>query len=429
MPLVLVLVLATVWTSVGLADSTGSDETAATARGPMSAGTISDTLATSNDIDDFFFYTPRDRPTVSVYVSASNTTPSSGIYADLASELAVTLYNAAGTQLADTGLLGPANGNTPDPASGSIDYTLPGGAKYYLSVTHAVSIWFPDVSPIAGVGYTLTIGPATALSTQPPPIPIASGVRPDTTVKADMSDVSQVSSFAGLVLDFAFPELAFIGMANDALGVVASGVANDPPDPNYTAPAVARPLRVSVGEARGSLPNKLRRVLTKLVGVEAHEFGLAQAMLVSIERAQGAAEAGSATWEKTQILNAATFALRWARSLETERAERLQVIRALRDSRYHLHTTPAEFAAATQLLASGHLPANARKVLNGLGLSANDRASVLEEMKKSARRAHQLESLGQVLANPQTLALLKRTAALLTAYSAGAEKAAAQISG
>jgi hypothetical protein len=85
-------------------------------------------------------------------------------------------------------------------------------------------------------------------------------------------------------------------------------MAKDPPDPNFTLPAVL--LIPPVAGPATSAP--LDVALTALAGNHAQAFGLARAMLQAVERAQGAGVAGNAQFQSLQAQAAGRYAAQLA---------------------------------------------------------------------------------------------------------------------
>jgi len=111
-------------------------------------------------------------------------------------------------------------------------------------------------------------------------------------------------------------------MADFAAAFAASAIrgylnAIDPPDPNFT--VIAQPVDVNFALELSSFSGTLHEhdALLALLTNLGSQLGLQQALLISINRAQGAFAENDPVWETTQLHAAKVYALRLATKIDT----------------------------------------------------------------------------------------------------------------
>jgi hypothetical protein len=184
-----------------------------------------------------------------------------------------------------------------------------------------------------------------------------------------------------------------IGLLLGGVGRVFDTLASDPPDPNFT--EIASPVirRFPLVPPRPGLALDVRVRITRLaqavLDVKAH----AQALLTSVERSQGAAEASNNSWQAQQLRAGATFARRTAATLR-------RVVRTARDLRLIFTRPPqatrrigtVEIRSATQGVIDHGLSPAARQVVKKL-LRAPVPAQEIQTLMVAARKAARSTSL------------------------------------
>jgi choice-of-anchor C domain-containing protein len=145
--------------------------------------------------------------------------------------------------------------------------------------------------------------------------------------------------------------VASLGIGSGIYGVLASkfsDLAIDPPDPDYTATVVPHNIPLPAYVAGSGISPAAADALNALRLVQEDESGLADAMVAALFKAEGAAAAHDATWERTQTLAAADFAHQLATDLNSEPPLRSAARGALEAGGFPVFTVSEAQAAAAQ---------------------------------------------------------------------------------
>jgi hypothetical protein len=143
-------------------------------------------------------------------------------------------------------------------------------------------------------------------------------------------------------------------------------LARDPPDRSFR--RLAKPRRKGrIPELDAEVPRHAADSIKMLLKHQREALALEEAFLSSIERAQGAAMAGSRDWEKRHVLTAARFAERLAAMLAEERVLRRRVRRAMETSGIQLSIAVDRAREIKAAVATGGLPSSFRASLEQLG--------------------------------------------------------------
>jgi hypothetical protein len=102
--------------------------------------------------------------------------------------------------------------------------------------------------------------------------------------------------------------LTLVGLTCMASGFYLDHLAADPPDSNYTSIIQPVPLKYQPVLASNSVPAAVANAFNALLENQAQAAGLAQAVFITNNRADGAMEAHDAGWEQKQMQAAAGFA-------------------------------------------------------------------------------------------------------------------------
>jgi phage gpG-like protein len=128
----------------------------------------------------------------------------------------------------------------------------------------------------------------------------------------------------GEVVNWVSTALSFLC---DAGSGDAAAIAADPPDSRYgsiVSPEFGKPLRVPRG-----VPRRQQRLLQKWIDEEREDAALRHALRVSLERAEGATEAGDGKWTLRQMIAVSEFARQDASALYEEAHTLVKLRRAL----------------------------------------------------------------------------------------------------
>ena len=167
---------------------------------------------------------------------------------------------------------------------------------------------------------------------------------------------------------------------------IASGILNiiateDPPDPNFRSIALVRPIRVRALTANGALSRRAAAALTDLLVHQAKQVAVERALLASIERAQGAAGAGQATWVAAQERAAA----RASRQLAQLVVDGPRLWRLAGESLRRVHFT-ATVVDARRFIASTRRNGLSRSLVRELrrrGCTSRELRTIANEIKLS----------------------------------------------
>ncbi len=203
------------------------------------------------------------------------------------------------------------------------------------------------------------------------------------------TDAGYLATAAALCL--AIPDPSVTKVCAVALGVgsgatwALSGELNelalDPADPNFTQIAVpVTPPFTGLSVGPGITQNEVDSV-NAFISNQTQAIGLARAMITSINRAQGAFEAGNTSWENKQMNAASQYAVQLSALLDAQAALQANVKSALTGVGFpSITVTPNDvFSFEANVLNNG-LPSSIVQVLTQLG-STN---SEIEQIRQIA---------------------------------------------
>ena len=210
----------------------------------------------------------------------------------------------------------------------------------------------------------------------------------DTLLGKDLMNRGKYLSRSGFVCSKAFPEIAPICLTATAFGwidtvigvVLRVEAALDPPDTNYTIIAQPTPLALALPSADPSwTPAQLAAYnsLKNVILTEEQLAGLVQASITSINRAEGAYEAGNTYWEQQQVAALNRYNYLEAFDLQLLLAESAQAKAAYSTSGFPDFTVSTDDANQFSLgiLANG-LDPTTQQQLTSLGLDSDELALV-----------------------------------------------------
>jgi DNA-binding transcriptional ArsR family regulator len=154
-------------------------------------------------------------------------------------------------------------------------------------------------------------------------------------------------------------------------------VIEDPPDPHFTRPThMTRPSLRAVKPGRG-VSRSSAGAWNALISDQLGYAGAVNALVESVQRAEGAAEAGNCTWLKRQNSAAKAYAQLAEKALSRTAKLYSALRRALRRSRLRgVRISQAQFVVAQQQVAMHGLPAPAVRALNRLGVSESEQRAL-----------------------------------------------------
>jgi hypothetical protein len=195
-----------------------------------------------------------------------------------------------------------------------------------------------------------------------------------------------------------------------------SALAADPPDPNFRAivsPVLAK--RIAVARA---VPAKLRRLLQAWLDNGRQETALFKALLVSLERAQGASAAANGEWTLRQMTSAAGYALGAATALRDEATLLSRLRTALAHiPRWNPMLSARQARRAQRLVKSRGLPPAVKRILRMDGATAADLAGLRAALIATPARKLAGRVFSQ-LTSPSRIAKLASLAHELSDYAA-----------
>jgi YVTN family beta-propeller protein len=161
--------------------------------------------------------------------------------------------------------------------------------------------------------------------------------------------------------------LIFAAYASGLVAAVASYIANDPSDPNFTVIATPNIPNIPPIAAGSGVTQAEADALNALIPNQAAFFGIGMAAVTSANRAQGAFDAGNSFWEARQT-QAATLYLTEMGSLLPQQA---QLLAAFHDSLVaagvSVNFTSSDVLKLEQQIASNGLPPQLVQVLTTFG--------------------------------------------------------------
>ena len=211
-----------------------------------------------------------------------------------------------------------------------------------------------------------------------PTPPTVASTRPGAAEKREWKRQSEIHKSVA----YGFTLIASIGVFNPdptvskitalVCGIAAAGLqvrsaqlaawAADPPDRRFrrlARPARHRPPRVHVGPG---ISRQAARIANRFLREMFRERAIASAFLTSVERAQGATQAGALGWRTRQLSRAASYARQEATLLEVASRRRRELAQVLAAAGAGTFTT-AEARRAQRLIREHGLPAELVVVL------------------------------------------------------------------
>jgi len=161
--------------------------------------------------------------------------------------------------------------------------------------------------------------------------------------------------------------LIFAAYASGLVTAVASYIANDPPDSNFTVIATPNIPNIPPIAAGSGVTQAEADALNALIPNQAAFFGIGMAAVTSANRAQGAFDAGNSFWEARQT-QAATLYLTEMGSLLPQQAQLLAAFHdALVAAGISVNFTSSDVLKLEQQIASNGLPPQLVQVLTTFG--------------------------------------------------------------
>jgi hypothetical protein len=200
---------------------------------------------------------------------------------------------------------------------------------------------------------------------------------------------------------------------------------DDPPDPNFT--VIVSPTVRSVPDlpVQPGLTKSEADAFNALLRNTEQQIAFAVAMRVTMDRAQGAADAGDSVSEAKQVTALFQFAGQLATLLDAEAGLLTNLVSALNGAGFPATViTSADVLKLEKQLASSGLPADEQQALKQLGLDA----AAIDALRKRAFVLDTQQVAGafpQKLADPDFLSALHATAQSLRADIAANTAAAA----
>ncbi len=241
------------------------------------------------------------------------------------------------------------------------------------------------------------------------------------------ADTETMFSLASVLGFFAGPE---VGAITSVVGGVLtadsytkgqqadqlSALAADPPDPNFR--AIVSPVLAKRTAVARAVPAKLRRLLQAWLDNGRQETALFKAMLVSLERAQGAAAAGAGEWTLRQQTAAAGFASSAATALRDEATLLSRLRTALAHTpRWNPVLSARQARRAQRLVKRQGFPLALKRVLRADGATTADLASLRAVVIATPAQRLAGRAFSQ-LTNPSRLTKLVNLANELGDYAA-----------
>jgi hypothetical protein len=231
-----------------------------------------------------------------------------------------------------------------------------------------------DQSGTLGTGpVQIAISPAPRQPRIPPNVKDAM-----TQVVGALKKGTLVTGTANFFVCGVIPSLPHKAVCKAATGATAAGMgfllwyldrlSSDPPDPHFM--SIAQPIIPSFPPVttQDGITQAEADTLNALFSNLAHAIGFADALLISIERAQGAANAGDTFWEEQQMEAAAQHAARLATFLNAQPALHINVQNAMQAAGFpSIPITPDDISNFQSGIAINGLPTSITEVLTQLG--------------------------------------------------------------
>jgi hypothetical protein len=177
------------------------------------------------------------------------------------------------------------------------------------------------------------------------------------------------------------------------IAVHAKLKAGDPPDPHYrilARPRTPTPPKVAAGEG---ISSPEAAAINALLTSTARYVGVARATLASLQRAQGAFNAGDRVWQRRQSRLAARYALAEAKLLLQFSTLRARVVAALAATGKPFAVAPVDVFRAQAELAKNDLPSYLVTALRRFGLTDRN----IQEFRTSVFYVDRASAVGDLL--------------------------------
>lgn len=190
-------------------------------------------------------------------------------------------------------------------------------------------------------------------------------------------------------------------------------LAGDPPDPNFT--VVAQPIILTLPRLTTDkgVTQAEADAFNALLTNEEQVIGYAKALLRSIERAQGAIDAGNIFWEKQQLDAVAVYQGKLATLLDEQPALLTNFVNALQAAGFSsLTVTPNDVSNFQQDITQNGLPASLVEKLTQLGADS----ATIDEIRQAIVEQNPNEVAGNFLdklVDPELISSLQQTALAL----------------
>jgi hypothetical protein len=190
------------------------------------------------------------------------------------------------------------------------------------------------------------------------------------TASRTLLDFSRVD-FALSIVGFAVPvpgshPVTGLFLATSVLKLRASdyagNLAADPPDPRYRSLPRLRKVHPGQIRPRGRLTKARAIQVNRYLAALARSVSLHEAVLTGVERAQGATIGGSRTWEKRQMLTAASRADALAKLLNALPRRSKSAAKALKGAGLSRTVTRKRAAEVQRRVAEGNVPTSFRRL-------------------------------------------------------------------
>jgi hypothetical protein len=231
--------------------------------------------------------------------------------------------------------------------------------------------------------------------------------------------VCVIGAAGGIAVALAVPPVAIVigvlAYVSCAQGAYALNLSRDPVDTNFR--AIAKPQtppvpKVASGEGVSA---SAAAVVNRLLALQAKQLGLARAILTAFNRSQGAHVKKQTAWEKKQVRAAGQYAAQLSELMISEAKLRPSVRRAFSGPIVVSEDQAYEFQES--LVFDGRLPPRVVSGLTRLGLTKAEQAEIHGQLAAGLHPTQYDGDAIAAIAKPQFLALLRRVAADLKAFS------------
>lgn len=203
-----------------------------------------------------------------------------------------------------------------------------------------------------------------------------------------------------------------------------TALSNDPIDPNYTqfaAPAISSPLLFpSASGVNGAMVT----AFNTLAATSSQFTGLTAALLTSLNRAHGAAQAGNTAWKNRQLAVAAGFATRAARLVSAEPALLARLQRAIAAAGIRVPVTAADSQQIQKDVAAHGLPSFLTRPLLAAGLDQHRMDQLAQDVADAPAHPGSI-TFPDLLTEPQLLAAIEGEATALRRFAAAVPRGVA----